>query len=232
MHVPTWMRTPLDAAVSAGRDEAAGWARVHPTGSTNRFHGDVLKRIAPPPTGDAAAADLQLVRDAAATRTSSGDARAVDLARRAGWDVWEGVIADIRVQQGPEQAHRAQVLLRAATDRTHAITSTAKEAWGRPRPYEVDSSIKTVVTRPEGNPGYPSGHAAGAYAPALLLSALLPARAAEFMDLAAEVAWSRVYGGVHFPSDVVAGARIAGAVVADVLRRDAAGLEQRSRRAA
>lgn len=232
MQVPVWMRTQLDAAVAAGREEAAGWARVHPTGSTKRFRGDALERLAPPPSGDAAATDLQLVRDAAAGRTTSGTARAVELARRAGWDVWEGVIADIRVHHGPAQAHRAQVLLRAATDRTHDITSAGKDAFARLRPYQVDATITPVVTRPDGNPGYPSGHASGAYAPALLLSAFLPARTAEFMDLAAEVAWSRVYGGVHFPSDVVAGARIAGAVVADVLRRDAVGLEQRSRRAA
>lgn len=227
LQVPAALRAELDAAVDAGREEAAGWARIHPTGSTNRFRGDALQRLAPPPTGDAAAVDLQAVRDAARSRTDGGNARANDLARRAGWDAWEAVIEDIGRAEGPEQAARAARLVSLAASRTDEITAAAKRSTDRQRPFQVDPSITTVIGRPHGNASYPSGHASGAYAAGLVLAALVPERAAELVDLAAEVAWSRVYGGVHFPSDVIAGARVAASVVSDVLRREQAGLPPR-----
>jgi hypothetical protein len=36
----------------------------------------------------------------------------------------------------------------------------------------------------------------------------MPNRAAEFMRVATQVAYSRMYAGVHFPSDVAAGAKL------------------------
>lgn len=227
LQVPATMIAALDAAVAAGREEAAGWARVHPTGSTKRFHRDALERLQAPPAGDAAAADLEAVRDATTTRTQDGDERALHLSRRAGWDEWEQVIREIGEAQGPAQARRAARLVQVAAARTDEVTGDAKRAWGRLRPYEVDASIPTIVPQPHGNAGYPSGHTSGAYAAALALAAVAPERRDELLALAAEAGWARIYGGVHFPSDVLAGARLASAVVADVLRREAAGLPDR-----
>jgi acid phosphatase (class A) len=225
--IPEALASSLAGAVNAGRDDAEGWARIHPTGSTSRFERDAIGRIGAPPTGAEAEVDLDAVRDAARTRTADGNARAVELAKRAGWDTWEAVIADIGRVQGPDQARRAAHLVQLATSRTDAISDQGKRDWARARPYQIDPSIDPIVARPGTNPSYPSGHASGAYAAGLILAALVPERAAELVDLAAEVAYSRVYGGVHFPSDVIAGARFASAVVTDVLRREAAGLPQR-----
>lgn len=227
LQVPAPLAAALDAAVAAGRAEAEGWARVHPTGSTNRFRRDALQRLEDPPTGEAAGADLQAVREAVATRTPEGDARAVHLSRRAGWDEWEQVIREIGELQGPAQARRAAHLVQLAAARTDEVTGEAKRAFGRKRPYEVDSSIATIVPQPHGNAGYPSGHTSGAYAAALALAAVVPERRDELLRLAAEAGWARVYGGVHFPTDVLAGARLASAIVTDVLRREAAGLPDR-----
>ncbi|MCB0879607.1 MAG: phosphatase PAP2 family protein [Thermoleophilia bacterium] len=225
--VPADVRARLDAAVREGRDEAEGWARIHPTGSTKRFRADAIARVTPPPSGDAAAADLQGVRDAMNARTDAGIQRAQHLAATTAWDDFGRVISDIGHSQGPEQAKRAARLVQLAASRTDEITSVIKRSFGRKRPYEIDATIKPVVTRPDGNASYPSGHTSGAYAAALVLAALAPERAAEIVDMAAEVGYSRVYGGVHFPSDVLMGARIASAVVTDVLRREAAGLPPR-----
>lgn len=227
LQVPAPFAAALDAAVAAGRTEAEGWARVHPTGSTGRFGRDALARLDQPPTGEPAAADLQAVRDAVATRTGAGDERAIHLSRRAGWDEWEQVIREIGDAQGPAQARRAARLVQLAAARTDELTSEAKRAFGRRRPYEVDASIETIVPQPHGNAGYPSGHTSGAYAAALALAAVIPERRDELLALAAEAGWARVYGGVHFPTDVLVGARLASAVVTDVLRREAAGLPDR-----
>ena len=55
---------------------------------------------------------------------------------------------------------------------------------------------------------FPSGHAASAMAAAVLLTAFAPAFAPIWFGLAALMALSRVYVGVHYPSDVAVGAMI------------------------
>lgn len=224
LEVPQQVRAALDDAVDAGRAEAEGWARVHPTGSTNRFHRDTIASISTPPSGAQQAAELAELHEIAATRNEVGTAYAVALAKRAGWDAWEATIAQIGKEQGPDQARRAAALLDRAAKRTDAVSSETKATFDRQRPYEVDPTLTTVVPVPHGNASHPSGHASGAYAAAIVLASFVPERADELMEMAAEVAYSRLYGGVHFRSDVVVGARIASRIATDVLRRDAAGL--------
>ena len=55
---------------------------------------------------------------------------------------------------------------------------------------------------------FPSGHTATAFAGATVLSYLVPRAAPAFVLLAAAIAYSRLYVGVHFPLDVVGGAVI------------------------
>ena len=60
---------------------------------------------------------------------------------------------------------------------------------------------------------FPSGHAATAFAGAVSLTYLWRRGAPLFFLLAAAIAFSRVYVGVHYPGDVLAGAAL-GSVVA------------------
>ena len=55
---------------------------------------------------------------------------------------------------------------------------------------------------------FPSGHAAMAFAGAVALTYLWRRGAPLFFLLAAAIAFSRVYVGVHYPGDVVAGAAL------------------------
>jgi undecaprenyl-diphosphatase len=85
-----------------------------------------------------------------------------------------------------------------------------KAATGRPRPFEefpVDTLIGATVGQ-----SLPSGHAATSFAGAVILTYLLPRGAPVFFVLAVAISFSRIYVGVHYPSDVVAGAAL-GAVV-------------------
>jgi undecaprenyl-diphosphatase len=100
---------------------------------------------------------------------------------------------------------------------------------GRRRPYVAHPEPEPLVTTPV-DLSFPSGHAATSFAGAALLTAFAPRFAAPLFLIAAAIAWSRVYVGVHYPLDVVAGALLGLGVAAVLLqlkgarrRRDATG---------
>jgi undecaprenyl-diphosphatase len=77
-----------------------------------------------------------------------------------------------------------------------------------------------VQWEPQGmRPGFPSLHAAGTFAAAFALWCL-PRRGPMFaaLAIAAVVGWSRVFLGLHFPTDVVVGAMLAALVSIGVER--------------
>jgi undecaprenyl-diphosphatase len=105
-----------------------------------------------------------------------------------------------------------------------AVADIVKLIVDRPRP--VDHPLVPEPT----SASFPSGHAATSFACAATLSFMLPRYAAPVLYvLAAAIAYSRVYVGVHYPLDVVAGAAL-GLGVATALRRLPAVL-RRSRQA-
>lgn len=220
LDVPALLHASLEDAVRAGRDEAASWAQIHPKGSISRFDRDAQANAGTPPQGNAAAADLDAVRIASRTRTPATIEAAIWHQRFGGWDIWANVIDELRATHGVEQARLAERLVNAAQSRTDVVTAAVKVQFDRRRPYEIDPEIGPVVHKPDGNASFPSGHTSGAYAAAIVLGAIAPERSAELLDLAEQVAYSRVFGGVHFPTDVIAGARIASRIAADVLRRE------------
>jgi decaprenylphosphoryl-5-phosphoribose phosphatase len=100
-----------------------------------------------------------------------------------------------------------------------AYAKTAKTVLGV---YGLNQLIKFSVRRPrprlEGLPplsgtlsglAYPSAHSATSFAAARTLSAVLPA--GPLYSLAAALAVSRLYLGLHYPSDILAGAALGSA---------------------
>jgi undecaprenyl-diphosphatase len=67
------------------------------------------------------------------------------------------------------------------------------------------------------DPSFPSGHASSSFACALVLAWAAPRLTAMLLVLAAGIAFSRVYVGVHWPLDIAAGALL-GVAVAITLR--------------
>jgi len=88
-----------------------------------------------------------------------------------------------------------------------------KSVQFRPRPYDVLTGVRLLVT-PSVNSSFPSGHAlivsAGAVASWLIVKG--KRYAAPMIVEAALVCYSRIYVGVHFPLDVLAGCILGGCV--------------------
>jgi diacylglycerol kinase (ATP) len=91
-----------------------------------------------------------------------------------------------------------------------------KRFFRRRRPFVAFVKARVLGPRPQ-DFSLPSGHAAAGFAGAFLLSIHAPLFAPLFYAIAAVVGLSRVYLGVHYPSDVVIGAG-AGTVLAGLYR--------------
>ncbi|TPW19052.1 MAG: acid phosphatase (class A) [Elusimicrobia bacterium] len=99
------------------------------------------------------------------------------------------------------------------------FTAVAGDAGAatHPRPPLTDPSLRPCITLPKGK-AYPSGHATAARLYALVLAELVPARQAEFLAVGERSALYRVIGGVHHPSDIAAGRRLADALFVELMR--------------
>ena len=88
---------------------------------------------------------------------------------------------------------------------------------GRERPPHRFPDPAPLVQVPVSD-SFPSGHSATSFACAALLAWLTPLPKVPLYALAALIAFSRVYTGVHYPLDVLGGAAL-GLAVATALRR-------------
>lgn len=129
-------------------------------------------------------------------------------------DIAAEYVRDARMSE--VRAARAFALLNMAMHDAAVACWNVKFRYFNPRPAQLDPSIKTSIGLPN-FPAYPSGHSTFSSAAAGVLSYLFPAAAADFDAQADEAGISRLYGGIHYRSDIengkAHGARIGAAVV-------------------
>lgn len=89
------------------------------------------------------------------------------------------------------------------------INVTLKDLISRPRPFVVNEAIVTLISQPSPFRSFPSGHSGGSFAAMFALYKWVPKKVGiPALILATLVALSRLYVGVHYPTDIIAGCLI------------------------
>ncbi|MBH46630.1 MAG: hypothetical protein CME71_00510 [Halobacteriovorax sp.] len=96
-------------------------------------------------------------------------------------------------------------------------SAISKKLFDRPRPFNANPAVVPCIPLATSK-AYPSGHTMIARVFARMLSGFYPDRENEFMHRADEVALNRVIGGVHHPSDIVAGKKLGDAIFEQLLQ--------------
>ncbi|CAL9577295.1 lipid kinase YegS [Streptomyces sp. enrichment culture] len=121
------------------------------------------------------------------------------------WGVAAAALAVSRTPRARRAAARGLASLGLAS---LTINTLGKRTVRRPRPAMDPVPLVRRLKRQPITTSFPSGHAASAAAFATGVALESPSWGAAVAPVAASVALSRVYTGVHFPSDVLAGAAL------------------------
>jgi membrane-associated phospholipid phosphatase len=128
------------------------------------------------------------------------------------------LVLENRLDNDPPRAARAYALHDITVIDSGIACWDGKYTYWAIRPVQLDPEVKPLFPTPN-HPSYPAAHGCFSMAQAGILGYLFPHDAAALALLAEEAAESRVWAGIHYRSDIVAGAALGRAVVEKVIAR-------------
>jgi len=217
-----WLVLCIFLAPPAGLGAAGSEGTVAPVAVGHFFSPGSIdwKAVLPPPPAPgsiAALGDLETVLQVQAARTPADIAWAKLI-------VQDNYFADYGDVLGPWFEEKNLPVLaeffRQVSADAWLVGNRMKNLYPRQRPPVVEPLVQPCVEIPKTN-SYPSGHSLRAFVMAAVLGDVFPDRQAELEVRAHRVAWGRIIGGVHFPTDDVGGRIVARAIVAELRKSPA-----------
>lgn len=122
---------------------------------------------------------------------------------------WDAIAAEDFIKENYSEVRwaRNMALLNMALMDASIVCWDTKFFYFNPRPTQMNPKIKTLTGIPN-FPSYISGHSTFSGAAATVLAHLLPANAEKYTSMASEASLSRVYAGIHYPSDCSIGLQV------------------------
>jgi undecaprenyl-diphosphatase len=118
--------------------------------------------------------------------------------------LWLGLAAGMVIDSSLHARGTAFLAVAALLLAEGLINLVLKPAIRRERPYARPGLASLLIAAPGPN-SWPSAHAGSSVAAAVVLTARYPEWGIVWVSIAALIAYSRIYVGVHYPLDVVAG---------------------------
>lgn len=175
--------------------------------------------IALPPENDSAqtTAELDFLENLAQTKRTSAVLGMIQFENA------NVPIADIFSNGGyfdrVNNAKTYDMILMADAEITYFILKSKKH-FLRPRPNTLRPSLATAIPNPP-HPAYVSGHGAQSWLTGLVLSYMDEPNKDSYMKFAKSVGFRREIAGVHYPSDAVAGRKLAEQLFAKLMENKA-----------
>ncbi|RKL67846.1 chloroperoxidase [Salipaludibacillus neizhouensis] len=122
---------------------------------------------------------------------------------------WTPVIDRLNDTYDVSPTHAARILsaVQGAITDAMIVTWYLKYKWDSARPNQYDQTMKTLLCTPR-FPSYPSGHSTMSGCAEIVLSYFFPKESNKLQKVAYDNAFSRLYAGVHFPSDNTEGLKL------------------------
>jgi len=122
---------------------------------------------------------------------------------------WNAIACEDFVNLGFSEARWARnlALINMAMFDAAICCWDVKNFYFNPRPSQINPDIKTTTGIPN-FPAYTSGHSSFSFAAAEVLSYINPSRSEAYSSMADEASKSRLYGALHYRSDIEVGAQL------------------------
>jgi acid phosphatase (class A) len=175
-------------------------------------------RLESPPEIGSAESDDDFLRlhDIQDQRTAEDCARASTQSRltlESGFGPGSGILSS-------EEIKESRLLAAAVIAKAMIPVIYFKKVFQRTRPWVADPALVPCIPKPRSDhQAYPSGHSTIGYALALALARKFPEKRDLILNQGIQIGENRVIGGVHHPSDVIAGRKLAEQVVSGMIRQ-------------
>lgn len=214
---------PLKAAVAKGHRLAKAWLDAHPTADDKAFSAWAVQAIGSPPGAKATQAELRMLKTLSAQRNPADTNASTWLESHGKKQPWKAIRNQTETFVADPVEQTAKQALDASFNLGSTLQAIAKTRYARPSPYQADPSVNALnQTKFTGQvrQSYPSKHTVYAGAALAILEPLDPHLQSEYDWMIDEIAFSRMYAGGHYLSDLTAGATL-GTLIGDYERRKA-----------